>query len=48
MNVILGSMSGSLIGFIVASLVRPPYPFFKFSIIQIGIGEPLHLEHSYT
>lgn len=38
MNVILGSMSGSLIGFIVASLVRPPYPFFKFSIIQIGIG----------
>ncbi|KAE8098975.1 hypothetical protein FH972_016994 [Carpinus fangiana] len=38
MNVILGSMSGSLIGFIVASLVRPPYPFFKFTIIQIGVG----------
>ncbi|KAG2691188.1 hypothetical protein I3843_09G219800 [Carya illinoinensis] len=38
MNVILGSISGSLIGFVVASLVRPPYPFFKFSVIQIGIG----------
>ncbi|XP_059427993.1 protein PIN-LIKES 6 [Corylus avellana] len=38
MNVILGTMSGSLIGFIVASLVRPPYPFFKFTIIQIGVG----------
>lgn len=38
MNVVLGSLSGSLIGFIVASLVRPPYPFFKFTIIQIGIG----------
>ncbi|KAB1226400.1 putative transporter C5D6.04 [Morella rubra] len=37
-NVVLGSISGSLIGFIVASLVRPPYPFFKFTIIQIGIG----------
>ncbi|GLT69566.1 hypothetical protein SLA2020_417070 [Shorea laevis] len=37
-NVILGTMSGSLIGFIVASLVRPPYPFFKFTIIQIGVG----------
>ena len=31
MNVVLvlGSLSGSLIGFIVASLVRPPYPFFQ-------------------
>ncbi|KAB5552271.1 hypothetical protein DKX38_009582 [Salix brachista] len=38
MNVVLGSISGSIIGFIVASIVRPPYPFFKFSIIQIGIG----------
>ncbi|CAK7343466.1 unnamed protein product [Dovyalis caffra] len=37
-NVVLGSISGSIIGFIVASIVRPPYPFFKFSIIQIGIG----------
>ncbi|KAJ6993182.1 protein PIN-LIKES 6 isoform X2 [Populus alba] len=38
MNVVLGSISGSIIGFVVASIVRPPYPFFKFSIIQIGIG----------
>uniref|UniRef100_A0A6M2EG28 Auxin efflux carrier family protein n=1 Tax=Populus davidiana TaxID=266767 RepID=A0A6M2EG28_9ROSI len=37
-NVVLSSICGSLIGFIVASIVRPPYPFFKFSIIQIGIG----------
>lgn len=44
MNVVLGSISGSLIGFIVASLVRPPYPFFKFTIIQIGIGKPFLLE----
>ena len=39
MNVVLGSISGSIIGFIVASLVRPPYPYFKFTIIEIGIGK---------
>ncbi|XP_058739845.1 protein PIN-LIKES 6 [Vicia villosa] len=38
MNVVLSSISGSVIGFIVASIVRPPYPFFKFTIIHIGIG----------
>ncbi|KAI4374255.1 hypothetical protein MLD38_012267 [Melastoma candidum] len=38
MNVVLGSMVGSAIGLIVACIVRPPYPFFKFTIIQIGIG----------
>ncbi|KAI4318906.1 hypothetical protein MLD38_032561 [Melastoma candidum] len=37
-NVVLSSISGSIIGLIVASIVRPPYPFFKFSIVQIGIG----------
>lgn len=37
-NVVLGATSGSLIGFLVASVVRPPYPFFKFTIVQIGIG----------
>ncbi|XAR68687.1 hypothetical protein NMG60_11000017 [Bertholletia excelsa] len=37
-NVVLATISGSLIGLIVASVVRPPYPFFKFTIIQIGIG----------
>ncbi|KAJ6403477.1 hypothetical protein OIU84_015393 [Salix udensis] len=37
-NVVLSSICGSIIGFIVASIVRPPYPFFKFSIVQIGIG----------
>uniref|UniRef100_A0A1D1Z317 Putative transporter C5D6.04 n=1 Tax=Anthurium amnicola TaxID=1678845 RepID=A0A1D1Z317_9ARAE len=37
-NVILATISGSLIGFIVASVVRPPYPYFKFTIIHIGIG----------
>lgn len=37
-NVVLGAISGSLIGFLVASVVRPPYPFFKFTIVQIGIG----------
>ncbi|XVF65989.1 hypothetical protein PTKIN_Ptkin09bG0294900 [Pterospermum kingtungense] len=37
-NVVLGSISGSLIGLLVVTLVKPPYPYFKFSIIQIGIG----------
>ncbi|XP_022156244.1 protein PIN-LIKES 6 [Momordica charantia] len=37
-NVVLGAISGSLIGLVVASIVRPPYPFFKFTIVQIGIG----------
>jgi predicted permease len=38
MNVVLSSIVGSIIGFIVATIVRPPYPFFKFTIIHIGIG----------
>lgn len=38
MNVVLASISGSLIGFIVASIVRPPKNYFKFTIVQIGIG----------
>ncbi|KAK4766717.1 hypothetical protein SAY87_008359 [Trapa incisa] len=38
MNIVLATISGSVIGFIVASIVHPPYPFFKFTIIQIGIG----------
>lgn len=37
-NVVLATISGSIIGFLVASIVHPPYPFFKFTIIQIGIG----------
>ncbi|XP_020113855.1 protein PIN-LIKES 6-like [Ananas comosus] len=37
-NVIMATISGSLIGLIVASIIRPPYPYFKFTIIHIGIG----------
>ncbi|CAA6656970.1 unnamed protein product [Spirodela intermedia] len=37
-NVILATISGSVIGFIVASIIRPPYPYFKFTIVHIGIG----------
>ncbi|KAI3805846.1 hypothetical protein L1987_21733 [Smallanthus sonchifolius] len=37
-NVVLATISGSLIGLIVALIVRPPYPYFKFTIIHIGIG----------
>ncbi|GLU14791.1 hypothetical protein SLE2022_313390 [Rubroshorea leprosula] len=37
-NVVLGAISGSLIGLLIATIVHPPYPFFKFTIIQIGIG----------
>lgn len=37
-NVILATISGSLIGLLVATIVRPPYPFFKFTIVHIGIG----------
>lgn len=31
-------MSASLIGLVVACIIRPPYPYFKFTIIHIGIG----------
>lgn len=44
MNVVLSSIVGSIIGFIVASIVRPPYPFFKFTIIHIGIGNAVKLD----
>lgn len=44
MNVVLSSIAGSIIGFIVASIVRPPYPFFKFTIIHIGIGNAIKLD----
>ncbi|XP_020594113.1 protein PIN-LIKES 6-like [Phalaenopsis equestris] len=37
-NIIMGTISGSLIGLIVASVIRPPYPYFKFTIILIGTG----------
>lgn len=37
-NVVLATIFGSVIGLVVALIVRPPYPFFKFTIIQIGIG----------
>ncbi|KAJ3669104.1 hypothetical protein LUZ60_011054 [Juncus effusus] len=37
-NVVMGTISGSLIGLIVAWIIRPPYPYFKFTIIHIGIG----------
>ncbi|KAL3536625.1 hypothetical protein ACH5RR_005086 [Cinchona calisaya] len=37
-NVILTTISGSIIGLIVAWIVHPPYPYFKFTVIQIGIG----------
>lgn len=37
-NVVLATISGSLIGLVVAWIVRPPYPYFKFTIIHIGIG----------
>ncbi|KAM0953841.1 putative membrane transport protein [Dioscorea sansibarensis] len=37
-NVILATISGSLIGLIVACIIKPPYPYFKFTIIHIGIG----------
>ncbi|XP_078446818.1 auxin efflux carrier family protein isoform X1 [Wolffia australiana] len=37
-NVILSTIAGSLIGFLVACIARPPYPYFKFTIVHIGIG----------
>ncbi|XP_021767547.1 protein PIN-LIKES 6-like [Chenopodium quinoa] len=37
-NVILATISGSLIGLLVATIIRPPYPFFKFTVVHIGIG----------
>lgn len=41
MNVVLGSISGSLIGLAVAYIIHPPYPYFKFTIVQVGIGESI-------
>ncbi|KAL8158955.1 hypothetical protein V2J09_000492 [Rumex salicifolius] len=37
-NVVLATVLGSLIGLVVATIVHPPYPFFKFTIIHIGVG----------
>ncbi|KAL2899725.1 Protein PIN-LIKES 6 [Bienertia sinuspersici] len=37
-NVVLTTISGSLIGLLIATIVRPPYPFFKFTVVHIGIG----------
>ncbi|KAJ0743357.1 putative membrane transport protein [Helianthus annuus] len=37
-NVVLATISGSIIGLIVALIVRPPYPYFKFTIVHVGIG----------
>ncbi|XP_076906424.1 protein PIN-LIKES 6-like [Bidens hawaiensis] len=37
-NVVLATISGSLIGLLVAWIVNPPYPYFKFTIIHIGVG----------
>uniref|UniRef100_A0A0D9YGI6 Auxin efflux carrier component n=1 Tax=Oryza glumipatula TaxID=40148 RepID=A0A0D9YGI6_9ORYZ len=35
-NIVVGAVSGSLIGFVVASIIRPPYPYFKFTgILEI-------------
>ncbi|GLJ50506.1 hypothetical protein SUGI_1076150 [Cryptomeria japonica] len=38
MNIVCGTISGSLIGLGVALFVRPPKEYFKFTIVQIGIG----------
>ncbi|KAK8637177.1 hypothetical protein V6N13_064603 [Hibiscus sabdariffa] len=37
-NVVLSAVVGSLIGLVIVTLVKPPYPYFKFSIVQIAIG----------
>ncbi|CAL9105908.1 unnamed protein product [Musa acuminata var. zebrina] len=37
-NIILATILGSLVGLLVASIVRPPYPYFKFTVIHVGIG----------
>ncbi|XP_074311957.1 protein PIN-LIKES 6 [Silene latifolia] len=37
-NVVLTVISGSLIATLVAQIVKPPYPFYKFTIVHIGIG----------
>ncbi|CAI9097143.1 OLC1v1033495C1 [Oldenlandia corymbosa var. corymbosa] len=37
-NIILTTIAGSIIGLVVAWIVKPPYPYFKFTIVQIGIG----------
>uniref|UniRef100_A0A0D6R0R2 Uncharacterized protein n=1 Tax=Araucaria cunninghamii TaxID=56994 RepID=A0A0D6R0R2_ARACU len=38
MNIVCATISGSLIGYLVALCVRPPKNYFKFTVVQIGIG----------
>ncbi|KAI4994250.1 protein PIN-LIKES 6-like [Hordeum vulgare subsp. vulgare] len=37
-NIVLGTVSGSLVGLLVALIVRPPRPYFKFTVVHIAIG----------
>ncbi|KQK21843.1 protein PIN-LIKES 6-like [Brachypodium distachyon] len=37
-NIVLGTVSGSLVGLVVAWIVQPPRPYFKFTIVHIAIG----------
>ncbi|XP_051180820.1 protein PIN-LIKES 6 [Lolium perenne] len=37
-NIVLGTVSASLVGLLVAIIVRPPRPYFKFTIVHIAIG----------
>ncbi|KAM3313486.1 hypothetical protein ACQJBY_032831 [Aegilops geniculata] len=38
LNIVLGTVSGSLVGLLVAFIVQPPRPYFKFTIVHIAIG----------
>ncbi|KAM0840008.1 hypothetical protein ACQ4PT_059947 [Festuca glaucescens] len=40
-NIVLGTVSASLVGLLVAIIVRPPRPYFKFTIVHIAIGKPM-------
>uniref|UniRef100_A0ACD5YLZ4 Uncharacterized protein n=1 Tax=Avena sativa TaxID=4498 RepID=A0ACD5YLZ4_AVESA len=37
-NIVVGTVSASLVGLLVATVVRPPRPYFKFTVVHIAIG----------
>ncbi|XBI71379.1 hypothetical protein VPH35_065618 [Triticum aestivum] len=38
LNIVVGTVSGSLVGLLVALIVQPPHPYFKFTVVHIAIG----------
>ncbi|XP_044361639.1 protein PIN-LIKES 6 [Triticum aestivum] len=46
LNIVVGTVSGSLVGLLVALIVQPPHPYFKFTVVHIAIGKPYSASNS--